>query len=48
LESYPPQVWKKFIFDQDAVAKEIGASPNGVDEETQQALYELVNESRLK
>ena len=48
LESYPPQVWKNFIFEQHAVAKEIGASPNSVDEETQQALYELVNKSRQK
>jgi acetyl esterase/lipase len=48
LTSYPPEVWKNFIFDQDAVAKKIGASPNSVDEDTQQALYELINISRQK
>jgi acetyl esterase/lipase len=46
LESYPPAVWKNFIYDQDTVAKKIGASPNPVPEGTRQALYELVDKSR--
>lgn len=48
LESYPENVWKAFVFDQEAVAKKIGASPNIVDEEARQALYDLVVESRNK
>jgi hypothetical protein len=44
LESYPASP-EKLVFDQNAVAKEIGASPNSVDE-TQQAPYELVNKSK--
>jgi arylformamidase len=46
LESYPPGVWRKFIFDQLNVAKTIGASPNVVSEEVRQPLFELVNRSR--
>jgi hypothetical protein len=48
LESYPEEVWKDFIFNQEEVAKKIGASSNLVDEEAQQALYDLVVESRKK
>jgi hypothetical protein len=46
LESYPPEVWKKFIFDQSAVAEKIGAHPNPVPELIRQPLFELVNGSR--
>jgi arylformamidase len=46
LESYPENVWKNFIFNQEEAAKKIGASPNIVDEEARQALYDLVVESR--
>lgn len=46
LENYPAEVWKAFIFDQTAVAKKIGASPNPVATQTRQALYELVNRLR--
>lgn len=46
LESYPPEVWKAFIFSQDEVAANLGASPNIVDEEARQGLYDLVVESR--
>jgi hypothetical protein len=46
LESYPENVWKDFIFNQEEAAKKIGASPNMVDEEARQALYDLVVESR--
>lgn len=46
LETYPPQVWKAFVFHQHEVAAKIGASPNVVDKNTRQALYDLVVESR--
>jgi hypothetical protein len=48
LESYPENVWKEFMFNQESVAKKIGASPNIVGEEARQALYDLVVESRKK
>jgi len=32
LESYPPEVWKRFMFDQETVAKKMGATPNIVQE----------------
>ena len=48
LPSYPAEVWKSFIFDQNKVANKIGASPNMVVPETRQALFDLVNESRQK
>jgi arylformamidase len=48
LESYPEEVWKDFIFNQEEVAQKIGASPNMVDEEARQALYDLVVEARKK
>ncbi len=48
LESYPENVWKDFIFNQEEAAKKIGASPNMVDEEARQALYDFVVESRKK
>jgi len=46
LESYPPEVWRSFVFDQVNVAKKIGASPNVVAETVRQDLFELVNRSR--
>ena len=46
LEGYPPEVWKTFMFDQEAVAKKMGATPNIVQESARQALFELVNRSR--
>jgi len=46
LESYPPEVWKTFMFDQEAVAKKMGATPNFVQESARQPLFELVNRSR--
>lgn len=46
LESYPPEVWKAFLFDQTAVARTIGASPNPVADGVRQPLYDLVNRSR--
>lgn len=46
LESYPPEVWRTFMFDQEAVAKEMGAMPKIVQESARQALFDLVNQSR--
>lgn len=46
LESYPLEVWKRFMFDQEAVAKKMGATPNIVQESARQALFELVNQAR--
>lgn len=48
LESYPPEVWKAFIFNQHEVAARMGAAPNVVDEEARQALYEAVVAAREK
>ncbi|MGH7833405.1 MAG: alpha/beta hydrolase [Candidatus Binatia bacterium] len=46
LESYPPEVWKTFMFDQEKVAKKMGATPNIVAEGARETLYDLVNEER--
>lgn len=48
LENYPPDVWKAFMFDQENVAKKMGATPNIVGESARQTLFELVNESRRR
>lgn len=47
LESYPADVWKTFMFDQEAVAKKMGATPNVVTDGARQPLFELVNKSRV-
>ncbi len=46
LEKYPPQVWKKFMFDQEAVAKKMGATPNIVHQSARQDLFDLVSQAR--
>lgn len=46
LTSYPPQVWQRFLFEQERVAKKIGVTPNPVREDLVPALYELVNKER--
>jgi len=46
LESYPPQVWKRFMFDQEMVAKQMGATPNIVPPRARQELFDLVNQAR--
>ena len=48
LESYPPHVWKEFLFNQLEVAKRIGASPNVVDAKARRSLYDLVVRSRAE
>jgi hypothetical protein len=46
LESYPPEVWKAFIFDQNRIAEKIGASPNPVAEQSRELFFDLVNRLR--
>jgi hypothetical protein len=46
LEDYATEVWKAFMFDQEAVAKKMGAIPNIVQESARRPLFELVNRSR--
>jgi arylformamidase len=48
LESYSPEVWQNFIFDQHRVAAKIGASPNPVAERVRKPLFDLVNELQQK
>lgn len=46
LESYAPDVWKRFIFEQRAVAELIGVSPNLLPEDLGRQLYQLVENAR--
>jgi hypothetical protein len=46
LESYPPEVWKAFIFDQNRIAEKIGASPNPVAEQSRELFFDFVNRLR--
>jgi len=46
LESYPPEVWREFMFNQTAVARKMGATPNIVTEAARQTLFDLVERSR--
>lgn len=46
LTKYPPEVWRRFVFDQAAVARIIGVSPNVVPEPAASQLYELVERER--
>lgn len=48
LEEYPPQVWKAFLFNQREVAEKMGATPNVVEGNARQALYDLVVQYRAK
>src|SRR5713226_1050950 len=48
LEEYPPEVWKAFLFNQEEVAAKIGTAANPIDEKVQQALYDLVVETRQR
>ncbi|MBC8186851.1 MAG: hypothetical protein H8E78_01405, partial [Proteobacteria bacterium] len=42
LERYPAIVWKRFIYDQPAVAKEVGASAIAFEPGVAQSLYDLL------
>jgi acetyl esterase/lipase len=46
LTKYPPPVWRRFVFDQAAVARIIGVSPNVVQGPAARRLYELVERER--
>ena len=46
LDSYPPEVWKTFMFDQEKVAKRMGALPKGLADSAREPLFALVNQAR--
>lgn len=46
LEDYPAEVWKRFVFEQEAVAHKIGATPNLVGKSMREPLYDLVVQGR--
>ena len=48
LEDYPQEVWKRFIFDQEAVAEQMGANPNIIEESVRRPLYDMVEKYRDK
>ena len=48
LESYAPAVWKDFMFNQAAVARKIGVTPNPVAGDAGPALYRLVETARAE
>lgn len=48
LTSYPPQVWRAFVFEQERVAKKIGVVPNPVRKEVAPLLYELIEQQRAR
>ena len=46
LVDYPPAVWRRFVYHQEDVAAEIGASPNPVPEAQRDALFRLIEDAR--
>jgi acetyl esterase/lipase len=46
LEEYPPEAWRRYCFEQTAVAAELGASDVELSTEWQQRLFELVVRER--
>ncbi|MCH7709361.1 MAG: alpha/beta hydrolase [Myxococcales bacterium] len=46
LEEYPPEVWKRFVFEQEESAAVIGATPNVVRVDAATKLYEAVERAR--
>jgi hypothetical protein len=46
LWSDPHEVWKTFLYDQEAVAKKRGAIPNFVTDGARKSLFEPVDKSR--
>jgi len=46
LEEYPPEVWRRYCFEQAAVASELGVRPVALSPEWQQRLFELVVRER--
>lgn len=48
LESYPPEVWRRFIFDHETSARMINVRPNAVKGPVAEKLYNLVVAERKK
>lgn len=46
LEKYPPEAWRRYIFEQRDVAAEIGATPVMLSPDSQKLLYEAVEAAR--
>jgi len=46
LEEYPPEVWRRYCFEQTEVAAELGVRKVGLSPEWQQRLFELVVRER--
>jgi len=46
LESYRPDVWHEFLYNQEAVAKKIGVTANPVPGNVRKSLYEMVEKAR--
>jgi acetyl esterase/lipase len=46
LEEYPAEVWRRYVFEQGDVAREIGATPVDLDETVKSPLYEAVIRAR--
>jgi hypothetical protein len=42
LEEYPPDAWRRYVFEQEKVAKEIGATTVDLTPEWQRILYDSV------
>jgi len=47
LISYPAEVWRQFVFNQEATAAQIGVVANSMRTEVQQPLYDLIEKARL-
>ncbi len=48
LEDYPPEVWHRFVFQQQVAANLVGVVANLIPEAAREPLFELVNKSRVK
>ena len=46
LEQYPAEAWRRYCFEQEAVADEVGATPVDLPPELTRQLYELVVRER--
>ncbi len=46
LTSYPAGVWREFVFNQEAVAAQIGVVANSMRSEVQQPLFDLIENAR--
>jgi len=48
LTSYPDEVWREFVFNQKAVAAQIGVVPNSMRNEVKQPLFDLIEKARAQ